>query len=190
MDTEQQQLMKLVGAFWNQAPLAQVDPLATPSVLLIADAEGKPPLWLALEHHNDPKVIKLVIRRLPEALLSVVYDRCIIRCYKNLPAKNRISNHGKIGRLLVDCINAYRQHRFPRLIELCGTSDALEALVVAFSEKTCRCACSACVGRGTRCSRASSSFPPRLQSLSSSSLTSLVTLRFMSRPATRRLWRC
>jgi len=32
------------------------------------------------------------------------------------------------------CCAAYKQHRFPRLIKLCGTSDALEALVAAHSE--------------------------------------------------------
>jgi len=44
------------------------------------------------------------------------------------------SNHADIHNLLVDCRNAFRQHRFPRLVELCGTSDALKALVAAHSE--------------------------------------------------------
>jgi len=68
MDIDQQQLKKLIGAFWNQAPLAQIDPLATPSVLRIADADGKPPLWYALVYHVNPEVVRLVIRRLLEAL--------------------------------------------------------------------------------------------------------------------------
>jgi len=36
--------------------------------------------------------------------------------------------------LLIGCYKAFRQHRFPLLIELCCTSDALEALVAAHSE--------------------------------------------------------
>ena len=30
--------------------------------------------------------------------------------------------------MLIDCYLAYKAHRFPRLIELCSTSDALEVL--------------------------------------------------------------
>ena len=36
--------------------------------------------------------------------------------------------------MLCDCYIAFKQFRFPRLIELCGTSDALEALKAAHSE--------------------------------------------------------
>ena len=50
------------------------------------------------------------------------------------PAENRFSNHNEVYNLLVDCYLAFKERRFPRLIELCGTSDALEALVAAHDE--------------------------------------------------------
>ena len=131
MDTEQQQLAEL---FVNRAPLALIEPLATPGVPLIADADGKPPLWLAIELHDDPKVIKLLIRRFPPALDSVDGVGRVWTYFESLPVEGRFSNYGEVGQLLLDCYNAFKLHRFPHLIELCGTSDALEALVAAHSE--------------------------------------------------------
>ena len=54
--------------------------------------------------------------------------------FRCLPAENRFSNDGEVGQLFLDCYDAYNEHRFPRLIELCGTSDALQALVAARDE--------------------------------------------------------
>ena len=96
--------------------------MATPSVLRIKDADGERSLHWALEHHDDPEVIKLVISRLPPALVTVVGDVRIWEFFKDLPAENRSSNDVEIHGLLVYSYVAYKQHRFPRLIELCGSS--------------------------------------------------------------------
>ena len=106
----------------------------TSSVLRVADADGKRALNWAIEHHNDPKVIKLVVSRYPPALGSVVGGEGIVWYFRDLPAENRFSNYDEVFNLLLDCYVPYKQHRFPRLIELCGTSDALAALVAAHSE--------------------------------------------------------
>jgi len=82
-----------------------------------------------------PKVIKLLISRHPPAPISSVGDMFMVDFFhESLPAESRFSNHDEIGLLLFDCRNAFKQHRFPRIIELCGTSDALAALVLAHSE--------------------------------------------------------
>jgi len=133
MDTEHQH-KTLLTAFRDKGALAQIDPLATPNVLRIADADGKRALCWALEHHNDPEVIMLVISRDPEALVSVVGGVRVWEWFNSMSAENRFSNHADIHRLLAHSYNSYREHRFPRLIELCGTSDALEALVAAHDE--------------------------------------------------------
>ena len=51
-----------------------------------------------------------------------------------LPDEKRFSNHADILILLCECCNAYSKYRFPRLIELCGASDALKALAAAHVE--------------------------------------------------------
>jgi len=76
MDTQRQH-HKLITAFRVEGGMSQVKPLATPSVLRVADADGKRALHWALEHHYNPKVIKLVISRDPEALYSVVGGKVI-----------------------------------------------------------------------------------------------------------------
>jgi len=134
MDTEQQKHKKLLTTLRIKGAPAQVDPLATPNVLIIADADGNRPRWLALEHHYDLKVIKLVISRDPEALFSVVGADRVWQWFQRLPIKKRLCNHDEILNLLWDCYTAHKAHRFPRLIKLCGTSYALEALVAAHSE--------------------------------------------------------
>jgi len=135
MFTKQQQRQLAEFLISNRAPLALIEPLATPSALRIKDADGKPPLWLALEHHNDPAVIALIICRHPSALVSVVGGEVIWLWFMRLlPADNRFSNHDDILDLLVCSYNAFKRRRFPRLVELCGTSDALLALVAAHSE--------------------------------------------------------
>ena len=89
------------------------------------------------------------------------------------PAENRFSNHNEVYNLLVDCYLAFK-----------------ELLLRRTTRTTCTCTCSAAASRGTRCSRASSSFQPRLQSLSCSPRTSLGTLRLLVRLLMRGLWRC
>ena len=69
MDTQRQH-HKLITAFRVEGGMSQVKPLATPSVLRVADADGKRALHWALEHHYNPKVIKLVISRHLPALGS------------------------------------------------------------------------------------------------------------------------
>jgi len=131
MDADQQHLDTLITAFRDNASVAHVAPLATPSVLRIADADGKRALNWALELQDDPKVIKLVISCDPQALVSVVCGVRVWVWYNGMPVENRFGNHNEVYRLLCDCYNAFKQHRFPRLIELCGTSETLEALVAA-----------------------------------------------------------
>ena len=79
-------------------------------------------------------MIKLLINRHPPVLVSVVSGVCIVEYFHSMPAENSFINHDDIGRLLVDCCRTFRQLHFPRLIELCGTTDALEALEAAHSE--------------------------------------------------------
>ena len=190
MFTKQQQQLLAEFLINNRAPLALIEPLATPSVLCIADVDGKRALHWALEHHDDPEVIKLVISRLPPALVTVVGDVRIWEFFKDLPAENRSSNDVEIHGLLVYSYVAYKQHRFPRLIELCGTSDALEALVAAHSEDG--------LPLFVLCYRKSwykvlagiKQLAPRLQSTSSSTRTRQEPLRLNKRPSGRRLLRC
>jgi len=91
----------------------------------------KPSLWAVLERPNDVKFIKLPISSDPEALVSVVGGADIVAYFQNLPAENSFSNHDKVDSLLWDCWKAFMELRFPRLIKLCCTADALEALVAA-----------------------------------------------------------
>ena len=72
-----------------------------------------------------------MISRDPEALYSVVGGKAIWEWFPCLSAKNRSSNYDEVNNLLRDCCVAFKQHRFPRLIELCSTSDALEVLLEA-----------------------------------------------------------
>ena len=58
----------------------------------------------------------------------------MVRLFSSGSTICRFSNHDEVDKLLLDCSNADNEHRNPRLIELCGTSDALEALVAAHSE--------------------------------------------------------
>ena len=81
--------------------------LATPSVLRLVDANGKPPLWQALEHHDDIEVIQLLISRHPEALVSVVGGLCIVHFFDGLPAENCLSNHDEIIDLMWGCYIAF-----------------------------------------------------------------------------------
>ena len=60
--------------------------------------------------------------------------KCLPDFFQNLPAENHFSNDDEVCNLFFDSYNKFKKHRFPRLIELCGTSDALEALVAAHSE--------------------------------------------------------
>jgi len=110
MNVDQQQLERLCASFRMRLPLSQIEPLSTPSVLGIT----KYPLRLAVEHHDDPEVVKLLISRDPGALISVVCGKGIISHFRNMSAENRFSNHAEIKDLLIDCRIAYRQHRFPR----------------------------------------------------------------------------
>ena len=179
----QDHVQQLETLITNRAPLALIDPLATPDFLRIADADDKTPLWLAIEHHGDEEVIKLLISRHPPALVAVVGGEDIWEWFQSLmPAENRFSDYTSW--------DAFKELRFLCLIELCGTSDALEALVAAYVpwRTTCRCTCSASAMRGTRCSRASNSSLPRLRSTSSSTRTSLVAPRLVERQW--RQWRC
>ena len=52
----------------------------------------------------------------------------------SLPAENRFSNYGEILKLLSSCWAVFNEQRFPRLVGLCGTFDALKALVAAHSD--------------------------------------------------------
>jgi len=94
MDTEQLH-KKLLAVLGIMGALAQIKPLATPSVLRIKDADGKRALHCALEHHNDPKVIKQLINRNPVKLVSGVVD-----FFRNLPAESSFSNYGEVFTLL------------------------------------------------------------------------------------------
>jgi len=135
MDTEQQQLDTLITAFRDKAPPAPIEPLATPSVLRIADSDDKRALHWALELHEDPEVMELLVSSDPTALLAVLGGKAIWSWFENyLHAENRFSNHDEILDLLSECYYDFKEHRFSRLIELCGTSDALEALVAAHDE--------------------------------------------------------
>jgi len=93
-------------------------------VLEIVNADGKLPLWQAIGD-KDPTEIKRLVRVYPPALVATVGGKAILQHFKD-----SISNYD----LLVECYFAFKEHCFHRLIELCGTSDALEALVAALSE--------------------------------------------------------
>ena len=54
--------------------------------------------------------------------------------FARLPAESRFSNYDDIYDLLDDSYFAFKEHRFSRLIKLCGTSDALEAVIAAHVE--------------------------------------------------------
>ena len=75
-----------------------------------------------------------MISRHPPGLEPVVGGKSIGQSFQDLPAENCSSNFAEVHNLLVDCFAAFKQHLFPRLIELCGTSDALLALVATHSE--------------------------------------------------------
>ena len=94
----------------------------------------KPSLWAALGRPNDVTFIKLLISTNPEALIAVVGGQDRRRFFEGLPAEKRFSNRADVLLLLMDSYRAFKEHRFPRLVELCGTSDALEALVAAHVE--------------------------------------------------------
>ena len=49
--------------------------------------------------------------------------------------ENPFSNHDEILNLLIHCWMAFKRHLFPGFIKLCGTSDALDALVAAHVEE-------------------------------------------------------
>ena len=68
----------------------------------------------------------MLISRHPPAFVAVVSSERIFQFH---PSENRFSHHAEVERLLTRSYNAYRELRFPRLIELCGTAEALEALV-------------------------------------------------------------
>jgi len=133
MDADQQHLETLITAFRDKGAPALIEPLATPSVLRIADADGKRVLHWAVELQDDPEVVKLVISRDPEVVVSLVGDERVWQWFDSQPAEN-FSSHDEIYNLLFDCYVAFVLHRFPDLIELCGTSNALEALVAAHEE--------------------------------------------------------
>jgi len=46
-ESSKTQWQTLLIAFSNK-PLAEIEPLATPSVLQVVDVDGRPPLWVAL----------------------------------------------------------------------------------------------------------------------------------------------
>ena len=115
----------------------------------------------------------------PEALVSMVDDIGIFRFLRRLPAENRFSTYAEIRLLLWDCVDAYRQHRFPASSTLRRTT-----------RRACRCTYLATASRGTRCSRASSSRLLRLQSPSSSTRASVAILRLLLNPSTQRQRRC
>ena len=101
-------------------------------------------------------------------LVSEVSGKPILTYFKRLPAENRSSNHDEVDDLLLNCYNAFKEHRFPSPIELCGTSDALKAIVAAHSEDDLplhgRCGCGssggACGGPG-ELARSGPSWTPR-----------------------------
>ena len=69
----------------NNEPLALIKPLVTERRVSTADDDGKFPLWRALEHHNDPKVIKWQISLYPPVLVSVVGGKTIFQWFHDLP---------------------------------------------------------------------------------------------------------
>ena len=144
MDTEKQQLEKLNSAIRTTMHLEQ-----TLRVLQFAElpldedrtagdsgssARRQKKHAVVFVHHDDPNVIKLLIRRDPEALCLAVDGGSIVDSFRCLPSENHFCNRDEIFYLLADSYNEFREHRFPRLIELCGTSDALAALAAAHSE--------------------------------------------------------
>jgi len=135
MDTDQQNecithvlLTHLRSAIRGDQPYSKIEPYATPSLLRIADAEGKRALHWAIEHHNDPRVVKLVISRDPEALVSQYNDRGI----SHFMLHHSNSPHCKLIR---SSWIQWKTHDYPRLIHFCGTSPALEALDAAHSDE-------------------------------------------------------
>ena len=75
-----------------------------------------------------------MISREPEGLASVVGGDSVWQWFDDWHDDSRFSNHVEIDDLLSDCYFAFKDHHFPLLIELCGTSDPLEALSAAHSE--------------------------------------------------------
>jgi len=126
MDIDQQnEWHALRSAMRGDKPYSKIKPYAT--LLRVADAEGKRALHWAIEHHNDPNVVKLVISRYPEALLSQYNDRSI--CHFT----NKINTPHEL--LVLTSWTVYKMQDFPRLFNLCGTSPSVEALDVAHSEE-------------------------------------------------------
>ena len=95
-------------ALRETAGLAQIKLLATPNLLNIADADSKPPLLVALEHHNDPVVTKLLISRHPQALGTYVGGMDIWTWFQTLPT-GFLHNRGRIGRVLLPSYEVYKE---------------------------------------------------------------------------------
>jgi len=126
MDTNQQQFENLRAAIESEQP---VEHLVNEQLLSISDAYGRRPLHWAVQRHNVANV-KLLISVYPEALVQFVDGRNIlVFCHKA-----RGNNDNDIHRVVGSCWLNYKEHRFSRFIELCGTSEALEALDAAHSQ--------------------------------------------------------
>ena len=79
--------------------------------------------------HQYSSFFHILIREYPTALTALVDDVLedgFIRCTN---PKTEFSDTWEDCEM--DCLDAYKAHDFPHLIELCGTSDALETLVAA-----------------------------------------------------------
>ena len=101
MDTEQQQqqqLETLLTAICDDGTLALVLPLATPGLLRIADADGKPPQWLVIARCNDVDVIQLLNILWPGALFAVANGELIVAFVQSLAG-----DYDEIDDLVCDC---------------------------------------------------------------------------------------
>jgi len=150
MDTEQQQLETLIIVFRGKAPSAQIDPLATPSVLRTTDADGKRALHWALALQEDREVIKLVISLDPTALVSVVGSDGVYPFFRRLPIEKRFSNRDEVSRKLLYCYAAYKQHLFLNSSSCAAHPTLWKHLWRRTQMTTYHCAHSACASRGVR----------------------------------------
>jgi len=104
-----------------------IEPLVKSSLLAIPDNQENLPLHLALEHQCEESVIKLMIRENPAALICPDNGNGDIFRFVEESAS-------AVSFLLVRSYNAYKKHHFEHLVELCGTSAPLLALIAAHTE--------------------------------------------------------
>jgi len=124
-----------------------ISDLVSPDLLAIPDDRGRLLLHIAIEYnpednessvyhksHQYSSFFYLLIREYPAALIALVDGKCILSFIQSTKPNSKFKM-STLEACVMNCLDAYKAHNFPHLIELCGTSDALEALVAAHVEE-------------------------------------------------------